>query len=105
MDSTLPKMQDNSGGDSIATTSYSLALWNGAILTWDPAMAEDFTVHTILNGKGDHQRQPLIPREEVDKKFEGIFGQTRKHVCRQFVRVPNSDVRRCYYCDAPEEAF
>lgn len=54
-------------------------------------------------GKGDVRRPPQVDKQTYDKNWNAVFGDKRKHVCREFVR-DKQGVSRCYHCDEPQEA-
>lgn len=49
----------------------------------------------IANGKGDSPRP--VDQEAYDRNYEAIFGKTRKHVCRQWTKMPDGTTA-CYHC-------
>lgn len=55
---------------------------------------------TVTNGKGSTPR-PVDP-EKFGTSFDEVFGTKPKHVCRNFVKMPDGQ-RRCYHCGDPEK--
>lgn len=54
------------------------------------------------NGKGDNRRPAEVDRTTYDANWQAVFGDKRKHVCREYVFDKDGN-ERCYFCNEPKK--